>query len=405
MIERASRTLLCGTLALLGTAAFAQEPTDKAADYRADAWSFAPLVNERYAYLDRLGGHFDLTPTLQREAEAAHDGKSLLKFLERGVTLLADHHAITGSSFNDSWAIVPSYSDMWVEEQDGIYTVTSVRSASPAEGLVKPGDKLVAVGGVPIAQAVTAFWHDLGLDAPDAIHRAYAARVLLAGRRDRERVFTVERRSKRLPLTLPSLYAVRKNDRPPVTVTHDGPAWRIRFNDSIGDDATIPAFDAAMAQVPDAAPVILDLTDTASGGNSSIARAVIGWFIDRPRPYQVHSSPEEERATGVPRMWVEYVIPRADKHHSGPATVLADRWTGSMGEGMAIGLDAMGVPVCGTAMAGLVGAVDDNRLEHSGQVVKLPTERLTTVAGQPREQFLPHPLDDPACAGIPANPA
>jgi carboxyl-terminal processing protease len=399
------RVLFLACAALLGTASFAQEPTDKSADYRADALSFAPLVNDRYAYLDRLGGRFDLTPTLQREAEAVTDGKSLLKFLERGVTLLADHHAITGSSFNDSWAIVPSYSDMWVEEADGTYTVTSVRSASPAEGVVKPGDKLIQVGGVPIAQAVTAFWHDLGLDAPDAVHRAYAARVLLAGRRDRERVFTLQRGAKRLPLTLPSLYAVRKNDRRPVTVTHDGPAWRVRFNDSIGDDATIPAFDAAMAQIPDAAPVILDLTDTASGGNSSIARAVIGWFIDRPRPYQVHSSPEEERATGVPRLWIEYVIPRAGKHHSGPARVLADRWTGSMGEGIAVGLDAMGVPVCGTAMAGLMGAVDDNRLEHSGQVVKLPTERLTTVSGIPREIFRPRPLSDPACKAISANPA
>jgi len=38
-----------------------------------------------------------------------------------------------------------------------------------------------------------------------------------------------------------------------------------------------------------------------------------------------------------------------------------------MGEGIAIGFDAMGVPVCGTSMAGLVGAVDDNRLEHSGK--------------------------------------
>lgn len=395
---------LSGALTLLfTTAGFAQQPNLTPVDYRADALSFEPLVNDRYAYLDRLGGHFDLTPALQREAEAVHDDKSLLTFLERAMALLADHHAITGSSFGDSWAIVPSYSDMWVEEKDGVYTITSVRSASPAEGMVKPGDKVIDVRGVPIGQAVSAYWHDLGLDTPDAVHRAYAARVLLAGRRDRERVFTLQRAGKPMPLTLPSLYAVHKNDRPPIAVTHAGAAWRIRFNDSIGEDATIAAFDTAMAQIPDKAPVVIDLTDTASGGNSYIARAVIGWFIDRPRPYQVHSSPEEERQTTVPRMWIEYVIPRPGKHHSGPVTVLADRWTGSMGEGIAVGFDAMGVPVCGTAMAGLVGAVDDNRLEHSRQVVKLPTERLTTVSGVPREQFRPRPLDDPACSAISAG--
>jgi hypothetical protein len=52
-----------------------------------------------------------------------------------------------------------------------------------------------------------------------------------------------------------------------------------------------------------------------------------------------------------------------------------------------------------------MGAVDDNRLEHSGQVVKLPTERLTTVSGIPREIFRPRPLSDPACKAISANPA
>ena len=92
-----------GALALLvTTGATSQQPTVAPADYRADALSFAPLVNDRYAYLDRFGGHFDLTPALQREGEAVHDDKSLLRFLERGVALLADHHAITGSSFNDS---------------------------------------------------------------------------------------------------------------------------------------------------------------------------------------------------------------------------------------------------------------------------------------------------------------
>ena len=205
---------LSGALALLvATAATAQQPNLTPADYRDDALSLEPLVNDRYAYLDRLGGKFALTPALQHEAEAVHDDKSLLTFLERGVALLADHHAITGSSFGDSWAIVPSYSDMWVEEKDGVYTVTSVRSASPAECVVKPGDKVIDVRGVPIGQAVGDYWHDLGLDTPDAIHRAYAARVLLAGRRDRDRVFTLQRAGKPMPLTLPSLYAVRKTGR------------------------------------------------------------------------------------------------------------------------------------------------------------------------------------------------
>jgi carboxyl-terminal processing protease len=60
-----------------------------------------------------------------------------------------------------------------------------------------------------------------------------------------------------------------------------------------------------------------------------------------------------------------------------------------MGEGMAIGFHAIGARVVGTRMAGLLGAIYDHRLEHSGLVLKLPTERLMHVDGTPREVFVP----------------
>jgi carboxyl-terminal processing protease len=60
-----------------------------------------------------------------------------------------------------------------------------------------------------------------------------------------------------------------------------------------------------------------------------------------------------------------------------------------MGEGIAIGFDAIGACVTGSKMAGLLGAVYDHRLAHSGLVIKLPTERLMHVDGTPRERFVP----------------
>lgn len=401
-----ARTAVAGvTLALLtaSNAAVAQAPRLAASEYRADANSFAQLVNARYAYLERIGGRYALTPALQTQADAVHDEASLLAFLQHALALLADHHAITGRSLADDWATVPSFSDIWVEEQDGGWRVSSVRSASVAAASVRTGDLVIDVGGTAMAQAVADFWRDLGLSAPDAAHRAYAARVLIAGRRNREREFTLERNGLRLPMRLPSLYAARQDKRPLVSLTSDGGKWRIRLHDSLGEDATIAAFDATMTAIPSDAPVVLDLTDTPSGGNSVIARAIMGWFVDRPRPYQAHASPQEERRTGVPRMWAEYVLPRQGMHHSGRVTVLVDRWTGRMGEGLAVGLDALGFAVCGGPMAGLLGAVDDIRLERSGLVVKFATERLMTVGAVAREQFQPLALHDSASAAIDAS--
>ena len=381
--------ILLAVVSLTAAPAAAQE----AADYRADALVIEGLVNTQYAYLDRLpGGAFPDSAVLRAEAEAVTDQRSLLRYAERAVAALADHHAITGSSFNDSWALVPSYSDLWVEPEGDGWRITAVREASPAEAAgVRAGDELVAVGGAPTGAAVAAFWADLGLEVTPQ-RAGYAARVVAAGRRDRARDLTVRGRDGvERRLTLPSLYALPRTDRRPVEagVPAGGEALVIRFNDSLGDDATIAAFDDAMARARPGQTVVLDLRDTASGGNTVVARAIMGWFVSEARPYQVHNLPAEERETGVSRQWIEQVLPRPGKRHDGPVVVRVGRWTGSMGEGLAVGMDALGARVVGEPMAGLLGAVYDHRLPRSGLVIKLPTERLYAVDGTPREAFRP----------------
>jgi carboxyl-terminal processing protease len=70
--------------------------------------------------------------------------------------------------------------------------------------------------------------------------------------------------------------------------------------------------------------------------------------------------------------------------------VLVGRWTGSMGEGLAIGFDGLGrATVVGTEMAQLNGAIYSYTLPNSGIGFKIPAERLFHVKGQPREAFRP----------------
>ena len=388
-------------LAALIPPAFAADLATEAAGYRADAKVFVELVNRRYAYLDRFPqSRFVLTPAAATEADEVHDRDSLLRFLENATALLFDHHAITGAAHDDSWALVPSYADLWLVRDVAGYVVTDVREGMPASGRVAPGDRVLEIDGSPIEVAIEAWWRDLGVSEPRQEAREFAARVLLAGRRDRNRRVTI-RHGENPPLTLalPNLYVARRGlvGAPPVSTTRVAHVTRIVLNDSLGEAATIAAFDAAVAAVPTDDHVVIDLTDTASGGTSTVARAIMGWFVTRAQPYQMHESPEEFRETGIARQWAEYVLPRAGKHFAGRVSVRVGRWTGSMGEGLAVGFAALGVPVCGTSMAGLFGAVEDSRLEHSGLVVKFPTERLSTMDGTPREMFRPRPPEDPAC--------
>lgn len=366
-------------------------PTPEA--FRADALSIEALVNAQYAYLDRFpAGVMPMSAVLRAEAEAVNDQPSLLRFAERAVAALADHHAITGGSFIDSWGLAPSFSDLWIEPDGEVWRITAVREGSPAEESgVRAGDTLVAIAGIPTGAAVAAFWADLGLE-PTGDRPGYGVRVLATGRRDRPRDLTIrdaagaERR-----LTLPNLYQAGAGDRPLVSAHEAGGVLVVRFNDSLGDSDTIAAFDAAMAGARPGQPVVLDLGDTASGGNTVVARGIMGWFVDAPAAYQIHNWPADERRTGIPRQWIEQVLPRAGKRHHGPVTVRVGRWTGSMGEGLAVGLDALGADVTGGPMAGLLGGIYDHRLTNSGMVIKLPTERLYAVDGTPREDFSPRP--------------
>jgi hypothetical protein len=385
MISRAV-TLLCAWMAL---SAAADTP-----EYPATARALDAIIEQQYAYLDKLpGGTLPQSATLNAQRAAVHDEDTLLRYAENRIISLADHHAITCSSFKDSWAVVPTYADLWVVSREGQYIIDAVREGSPAAlAGIQPGNALVAVDAVGTASAVSTFWRELGL-AINPARADYAARVLAAGRRDRPRRLSISDATGRVSqLTLPSLYSVFSEQRPPLTISTKKALTIIRFNNSLGDDATIAAFDTAMQLIPANHKVVLDLRDTPSGGNTTVARAVMGWFINKPHGYQIHNRPVEERETGIARQWIEQVLPRSGKYRRALPTIWVGRWTGSMGEGLAIGFASMRAEVRGGPMAELNGSVEDLKIGDADMCVKLPTERLMTTMYTPREQFLPKPM-------------
>ena len=362
-----------------------------AAAYLQASRSLDNIILEKYAYLDKLpDGILPHSELLNVEREEVRDRRSLLKYAENRLTSLADHHAIVGNSLSDSWAVVPTCADLWIVEQGDRYFVESVRADSLASiAGVNGGDELVGIDGVEIATAVTVFWSKLGLDVTPR-RKGYAARVLAAGRRDRDRRLDVEHPgATHQSLILPSVYK-SGDSQSLLSVALVLGAATIRFNDSLGNTAIIAMMDQLLADIPSNDALTLDLRDTPSGGNTVVGRAIIGWFVDRARGYQVHNRPEEARLTGIERQWIEEVMPRLGRHRASLPKILVGRWTGSMGEGLAIGFAALGSCVQGDPMAGLNGSVEDIALGTTGISIKLPTERLMTMAGLPREDFLPH---------------
>lgn len=69
---------------------------------------------------------------------------------------------------------------------------------------------------------------------------------------------------------------------------------------------------------------------------------------------------------------------------------MVGHWTGSMGEGMAIGFDGLKrAKIVGTSMAKLLGAVQGFTMTETNIGFQIPTERLYHINGIPREKFIP----------------
>ena len=226
-------TMLVGSLASgpLRAAPATLPPTA----YLADAQGLVGVIRDNYAYLDDLpGGRVPASPQLDAERDAVHDADTLLRYAEDMITALADHHAITGRSFHDDWAIVPTYADLWIARAGAGYSIDAVKPDSLADRAgIRAGDRLVKVDGQPIDAAIAAFWSRIGL-APTGERGPYAARVLAAGRRDRSRVLTLVGAGGQKTVSLDSLYR-NHVDRPALSVTTAGEVTSIRFNNSIGE--------------------------------------------------------------------------------------------------------------------------------------------------------------------------
>ena len=163
----------------------------------------------------------------------------------------------------------------------------------------------------------------------------------------------------------------------------------VRFNNSLGEQTTVAAFDKALLEAKDTKGLTLDLRDVPSGGDSSVALGIMGRFVSAVLPYQRHRIPNYGQSD-VERNWVEFVAPRGPFTYTSPVVVLVNHWTGSVGEGMAIGFDAMQrALVVGTPMAHLVGAVSDDKLPKTGGDVAYATEQIYHVSGVPRQSWLP----------------
>jgi C-terminal processing protease CtpA/Prc len=367
-----------------------QSPTRD--DFKQDFYFAWRRIGSMYAYSDAKATSWSEVPRLYRsDLQGVSTRNQFVGLLERVLDEWYDPHTQLTTNTATSPRLVPSGTDMWAEWRGGQAVITEVRADSDAQRAgVKPAMLIVAINNVAIADCVEL---RLGRTYPHSVGAArdWALRAVLAGRHNQRRLLQLRDGETIRTVELPA--RDQFGSAAAVPVSHSelrAGIGYMRLHDSLGNDATINAFDRALGDLRETRALIVDLRDTPSGGNTSVARAILGRFVSREVPYQKHVLPSEERETGIRRSWLELVSPREGAVYGRPVVVLVDHWTGSMGEGLAIGFDATAAgQIVGTPMAGLAGATAGVTLPHTGIGMNVPVERLYHVDGTPREAFRP----------------
>lgn len=345
-------------------------------------------LRDNYAYFDKKETDWNLVREVYRpRAGRVRTKREFVTLLERVLEELYDPHTHLKVNTGSSPRLVPTGLDVWAEWVNGRAVVTQLREGFSAEQAgLRVGMEITSVNGLPVETAVN---NRLGaaLRRANEPARGWALRALLAGTRDTPRV--IEAKAARgakatFHLDLPGHRTVDKYQGDPKV------EWRIlkggfgyiKVND-LGSDETVARFDAALEQVRTTRGLIIDLRATQSGGNTSVAEPIMGRLVERRMAYQKGAPVRGEG-------WTREVSPAGGWTYRAPVVVLVGRWTASMGEGLAIGLDGMRrATVVGTRMAGLNGAVFDLQLPNTGIRLNYAAEKLFHLNGTPREDFVP----------------
>ena len=355
--------------------------------YRQDFLEFWDDCNTHYAYFKEQG--IDWAKVKEIYLPATDTIKSKYEFtcfMEQVINEFYNGHISLNQNYTTSNRILPSGSDVFAQKKDGNYFIADVRSGSKAQACgLKQGMEIILFNDSPIGIQLQKFLPKSTANYTPAMYE-YALNMLLAGTYDKKREFTVKERE-----------GLKKYSPDDVTVSAstnlldykiiDGNIGYIKINNSLGNYELIPLFDEALGNLADTKALILDLTETPGGGNTTVARAIMGRFTNKELAYQKHVI--EEKQYGTVRSWIEYVVPRKQTY-KGKLVVMAGHWTGSMGEGIAIGFDAMNrARVVGTKMAGLLGAIYGFGMKNTGINFQIPCEKMYHVNGTPRENFIP----------------
>lgn len=358
--------------------------------YQKDFAEFWSIVNENYAYLKKQNIDWNKVKEIYEPRVASiKDDNEFVTLLEHALNELYNGHSSLNTNLPSSNRLTPSGTDMYIENLNNKFIVQDLRKGFGAEQCgIKIGMEIIKFNDQDILPQLKQFLPQYTKAYNDRMLQ-YAIDMLFAGTHDKPRKITVLENGSEKDY-YPDKIQIHENKKLIESRIIDGKAGYIKINNCLYNYDLISEMDKAIDQFSTLKTIIIDLSETPSGGNTTVARAMMGRFIKEKLPYQTHEIDESQYETK--QIWTEYVVPRK-KMYTGNVIVMVGHWTGSMGEGIAIGFDAMNRgTVVGTKMAGLIGAINGFKLTETHISFQIPTEQLYHINGTPREDYLPKML-------------
>ncbi|MDC3388920.1 S41 family peptidase [Flavobacteriaceae bacterium] len=352
-----------------------------------DLNQFINNINNQYIYLNNK--KVDLACIKEKYSAKINTLKNqsdVLLLFEYLLNEFYDNHIYLTTNINESYRLS---STLFVEIVNGKVIIKNVWQ-SQIDNLTKDilGAEIIEFNGIEFNKRIDSF-PTLCNDKTLPEVRNWIANKIISGKYSEPRILTIKlKNSEVIEFNLNKL-TFKKSDRL-LSVKVENHIGIIRINNSLGTYELISEFDKALDGLSDTKGLIIDLRNTNSGGNTYVAKGIMSRFIDKELPYQKHyyaysinNQPE------IVRSWIELVTPRG-KQYKKPVVVLVGRWTGSMGEGLAIGFDAMNrAEIVGTEMKRLAGSVIDFKFKNQNYGYRLNSEKLYHINGTPREEYIP----------------
>ncbi|MDB5676222.1 MAG: peptidase [Sphingomonas bacterium] len=389
---------LCVAAAAMPGGAWATEPPHSVVNV-ADFDELWRTLGERYCFFGEKRTDWNAVRALYRpQALAATSRDDLVNIVTRVLRELYDAHTFLHGTADGT--VRSPYFDLWVEPEHGdTALVTSVRDGSAAaDAGVQPGDVVLRVNGAPVG-GIAATLMPRCLTRPDPAATSYALNIAVSGHRAQPRRLTLRSAAgTERELALPLKPATTLPDVESRLLPSGHGLIVIR---SFADQKVVDAVDAALLQFKDTPGLIIDLRQN-GGGDTAIARPIMGRFITARKPYARMRRRDGDHLSDA---WTETVDPRGPFTYTAPVVVLTTRWSASMAEGFPMGMRGLGrATIVGTPMMRVGAAVFPLRLDLTGIELQYSAEPVYDVHDQPRWLLRPDvevaPREDILAAGV-----